>query len=144
MENWIYSAIGGGVLLVSGLCMMRAHHRRWQERQTDPELSDNDRWHFRHQYRRRMQASGMFVVLGLLIPLVDFDPLFRRHPLLWTALVIVILALTLWLAVLAVGDLLSTSAHSRVALGRIREQQRQLERQVSEIRARTSNGHGEG
>ena len=141
MGNWIISAGGGALLIGAGLLLLRSHRRTWEQRQSDPELSDNDRWHYRHQYCRRTQASGIFIVLGLLIPLADFDPLFRQHPLLWTALVCLILVLTLWLGVLAAGDLISTRAYSRRALGRIRESQRQLEHQVAELRARSSNGH---
>jgi hypothetical protein len=42
--------------------------------------------------------------------------------------------------VLAVGDLASTRTHTRDALNRLREQQRELEREAARLRARSTNG----
>jgi Flp pilus assembly protein protease CpaA len=148
VRSWIVTAVFGGSLIVIGLLMMRSHVREWRKRQADPSLEPADDAHYRRQYRRRMQASSMLVLIGVLLPIGDALLLFVRAPQWLTVFWMLVLLLVLWLSLLALGDLLSTQAHARVALSRIRQRQRALEQQAAALRAQVArpertNGRGD-
>jgi len=141
-KSWLASAVFGGALVVTGLLMMRSHARVWQEQKDDSELEDKDRLFLRRRYRRRMQASGLLTIIGVMLPVGDSIRLFLPAPE-WFALYwIVVLLLVMWVFVLAIGDMASTKTHTTVALNRIRAQQRELEREAAALRGRRSNGQG--
>ena len=125
--------------------MMRRHSLAWREEKNDPGLEDTEREHFFRRYRRRMQTSAMIAVIGLMIPLGDvvlprvFDR--EREVLVFGIYWGAVLLLTTWIIAMALADMLSASAHTRVALSRLRLKQRELEKQLDEVRRRGSNGH---
>jgi len=45
-----------------------------------------------------------------------------------------------WIIVMAFGDMFSTRTHSQVAMHKVREKQRELERRVAELRSQSGNG----
>ncbi len=140
MKSWI--AVGvGAALFATGLLFIRWHVLEWREEKNDPALDLTDRKHFYARYRRRMQTSGILVVLGILIPLGDWLIDRNKNPLPATIVWIVVLVLTMWVILMALGDMLSTRTHSQVALSKVRQKQKELERQVAELRSRDSNGH---
>lgn len=145
MNEWIVSTSVGITLIMLGTFLLRSHARTWQSQKNDPELEDVDRIHYHKRFRRRSQASGIIALLGLLIPAGDillpmllpqnqFLALFAV--LFWGA----VLLLTLWVIILGFADMLSTSAHARVALNRVQRKQRELQQQLAEIRRRSANG----
>ena len=142
MKSWIAVGVGAGLLL-TGLLFMRWHVQEWRQEKNDPDLDPNDRKHFYARYRRRMQTSGMLVFLGVLIPLGDWLIDRNKNPLPATIVWIVVLLLTMWVIVMALGDMLSTRTHSQVALSKVRQKQKELERQVAELRSRDNNGHAQ-
>ena len=121
--------------------MLRSHVLAWRRQKNDSTLDDFDRQHYYRRYRRRMQTSGCILLLGFLIPLGDLPVLWQRGLLASTIYWSAVLLLTAWIIVVALGDLASTRAHSKVAMGRVRRKQRELEAQLAEIKNRRSNGH---
>jgi hypothetical protein len=142
MEKWIPSLVFGFALAGGGAAAVVWHLRSWRAKQGDASLTPQEREHYHRQYRRRLQTSGIIVLLGILFPIGDPDGLvpWKGHPLGLTIYWFVVLALTLWVMLLAVGDLASTRTHTRDALQRLREQQRELEREAARLRARSTNG----
>ena len=147
MQGWVVYLVVGATLIATGLLMMRAHVQAWRAEKNDPTIEDDQRTFFYKRYRRRMQTSAMIAVIGVLIPFgvlvlrpglfADAQQQVRVFTFFWAS----VLLLAVWVILLGVGDLLSTSAQSRVALARIRLKQRELEQQIAEIRRRHSNGH---
>ncbi|GAB4145799.1 MAG: hypothetical protein Tsb009_18150 [Planctomycetaceae bacterium] len=145
MNNNLFVSVSVGVGLLSfGVWLLRSHIQTWRAQKNDPTLEDRERLHLYARYRRRMQASGIIVLLGVLIPMGDilFSVILPRNlaPV-WFALYWgVVLLLALWIILLALGDMYSTSVHTKASLSRIRSKQRELEKQISEIQRRKSNG----
>ncbi len=139
-KSWLISAGFGGALLVAGLWMMRSHSRAWQAQKTDAELDESEIRFFRRRFRRRMQASGMMALIGILLPIGDWVDLFRPAPGWFAAYWGMVLLLVMWLFLLAIGDMVSTRAHAAVALNRIKAQQRQLEQEAVALRKQASTG----
>lgn len=139
MQSW--AAVGVGlILIVVGGLFMRWHVREWRAEQSDPSLDSYDLDHYRARYRRRMQTSGLLLFLGLLIPVWDWL-LDQRFVQAATIMGFVIFGLVAWVFLMAWADLLSTKNHSRIALSKVRQKQRELERQASKLRNKDSNGH---
>lgn len=139
MNEWIVPAFGG-LLVLFGLGLMVAHVRSWRKQKQDPELDESERSHFFIRFRRRMQTSGMIAVLGVLVGAGDQLPILRKDPLLFTLYWIAVLLLTFWVMLLALGDYLTTRSHARSELARIQREQRELEKQLAELKRRGSNG----
>lgn len=135
-NNWIPSALAAIVLVAGSVALIRSHLRTWRQRQSDPEIDPGDLLHYSGQFRRRMQASSLLGVIGLMIGAGDMLIPWPRFPrffaLYWGA----ILLLTGYLILLAMADALATAAHTRAALARIRAQRRQLERNAAELKER--------
>lgn len=126
-----------------GLVMIRAHLRAWQKHEQDEALTPADRQHFRKQFRRRMQTSTGIVIVGILLPIGDFIIPWQRlanGPQLFALYWAGVLLITVWIILMALGDLTMTRLHSQSAMATHRAHIRELEQQVAEMRARGSNG----
>lgn len=128
-------------IFVSGLgvLMMRSHIKGWRE-QKDSFTDELEEKHLQRRFRRRMQASALLVLLGLLIglgQLIDGP----EHPLLFTFYWLGVLLLTCWIILLALGDAVSIAAYSRVAQAQLDQQRRSIEAELERLKARQSNGH---
>lgn len=134
-NNWLIAAVVGAALLIIGLAMLRSHQTTWRLQKADPELDGDDRAHYYRRYRRRMQTSGAIAALGILIPLGD-ALVWQLGPRASTFYWVAILGLVMWIIILALGDLTSTTSHSRVALARVHRKQRELEAQAAELQRR--------
>lgn len=118
-----------------GAVMMWRHYVLWKQQQVDPQIEDVERRFCYSQYRRRMQSSGMIVVLGLLLHasnehLVDW----QRAPAGFSVYVCVMLGLVAWIVLLALGDFMASQIVHRKALSRLHEQQQELEKTLTEMR----------
>lgn len=131
--------VGGSVSLLGG-GLLWMHVRKWREQRADEELAEGERTHLRARYRRRMQASGLLVLLGLLLMLSTEKIPWRQAPLLFTIYVGVLLLLTAWIVTLAIADAVSSRFHTQAELSRIRREQRALEESLSRLRRKESNG----
>lgn len=142
IHKWIPSLTFGGVLLIGGLAAVWWHVRTWRARQQDETLADAERGHYRRQHCRRLQTSGIIALLGVLFPIGDQNGLvpWEEHPLAWGVYWFVVLGLTFWVMLLAMGDIVATQRHSRAALGRLEAQRRALEREAARLRGQSSNG----
>lgn len=131
-------SLGFGLFLVAfGGFLLRSHVVSWRRQQVDPEIDEIERRHLERRYRRRMQASGLIVLVGVILPAGDAIVTFRPMPLGFTFYVGLLLALTAWITVLGVGDWIATAAHARVALNRLNAKQRSLERELEDLRRRS-------
>jgi hypothetical protein len=113
---------------------------QWRYRRPDIEADELSRQHAARQLRRRLQVSGLLMLIGILIPLGDQLPFFRQAPAAFVFFWGAILLLTGWIALLAIADLASARAYHRVASVRLRQARRELEAQLEQYRAST-NGH---
>ena len=139
MNSWV--AVGvGACLLAVGLLFMRWNVQEWRQEKNDSTLDPYDRDHYYARYRRRMQTSGMIAFLGVLIPLWDWltD---QRLVMPATIVGLLVFALVGWVILMAFADMLSTRTHAHVAMSRVKEKQRELERQVAELKNRRNDGH---
>lgn len=143
--DWLPAAIMGAFLVLLGGWFMSQHWRSWRDQSRDASLEPSEREYFRRQFRRRMQASGQMLVIGILVPVGDWISWDRDDASLFAVYWLAVLALTCWVLLLAVADLAATRAHSRVALSRLASKQRALEAEADRLRglAGRSNGHRE-
>jgi len=139
MANAIPALCAGGLLVAIGLGLAWF---QWRFRQPDPQADELARLHAQRQLRRRLQVSALMVLVGVLIPLGDLLPAFQKGqaPLAFALFWLAILAATVWIMVLAVADLVSARMYHHLANLRIRQQRRELERQLDDYRA-GGNGH---
>lgn len=146
-DNIWVSLIVGVVLAGFGLALIRHHVVAWCRHKDDPDLEAPDRDFFRRQFRRRVQTSGMLVLLGLMLPVGDALLVWGREPLTATLFWLGVLLITLWVMALAAGDWLLTRIHARgtiATLAQIELKKQELEAEVARLRAHRQNGHGNG
>ena len=144
---WI-APVAGIVVFLIGLLLIRSNRAAWHRLKNDAALTDRDRVHYFARYRRRMQMAVMLLILGVLIPLGDpgKDAVIRlidwqQMPWLAGWFLGLELLIIVWVILLALGDMLSTTTRSRAELSRVREKQRELHEQIAELKRRGSNGH---
>lgn len=122
-------------LLVFAAVLVWMHLRGWQEAQFVSEDDDELDFHWR-QFRRRMQASVMLAVVGLVLPLYSLI----RTPILMAVFVLGLFVLVLWIIALALADYIA----SRQRLARIADDERieqaKLEMQLRRRRQLESGG----
>jgi len=87
-----------------------------------------------------MQTSALLAILGVLIPVGDVLIPWQNHPVLFALFWGGLILMSLWVIMLGLGDAVSTAAHSRAQLARIRRKQRELQQELSELRRKQSNG----
>jgi len=137
------SLVFGSALIVCAVWLIRWHCRAWSAHSLDEMNDDRVRRHYRRQFRRRIQISVLLLFLGVMIPLGDWLMMQRKHPQ-WIAILwLAVLALAMWIMLLAAFDWLSTRMHvraTRAALGTLARKQRELEAEVERLRANRSNG----
>jgi len=95
-----FLAVALPLVLISGLglLMMRAHLKTRRMQWEDSSLAgdDQERTHLNRQFRRRMQASGMLVLIGVMIAagqFIDGKALPALFTFYWSAVIL----LTVWL-----------------------------------------------
>jgi hypothetical protein len=126
--------VAAGISLFGG-GLMRWHHQVWSRQQQDTTLEPGERVYFQGQYRRRMQASTLLLILGLLLNASnEFLIPWQNFPLMFFVYVSVMLGLIGWMVLLAMGDFFASRLIHQAALARLREQQRQLEHTVGQMR----------
>lgn len=142
MDDRIPALVFGICLVAGGVAAQIWHLKTWRARRLDQSLTGEERRYYRRQFLRRMQTSGLIVLIGVLLPVGDGlipKETWKDHPGWFAAYWSIVLGLALWVMAMGFGDLLSTRVHSRDALGKLRQlraQQRELEREVAQIRAR--------
>lgn len=146
MDNQIPALVFGACLVIGGSIGLVWHVRSWRRQKESAEISDADRRYYRRQFGRRIQATGLIVLIGILLPIGDMD-VWKHHPGGWAIFWMIVLGLALWVMLLGCRDLLSTRVYSRDAVAKLRslrEKQRELEQEIARIRARSPNGRPPG
>jgi hypothetical protein len=148
VQNNIWVSLGVGLLLSGfGSWLVWRHVVSWRRSQDDAELSPLDIDFFRRQFRRRVQTSGLLVLLGLMLPLGDALLLWGRDPIVSTIFWLGVVFLTLWIMALAAGDWLLSRIHCRgttAAIEQLNRKKQELDAEVTRLRAQRQNGHGNG
>lgn len=133
----------GIALILLAVWLIRWHWAAWGRHRDLPQGDDRERRHYRLQFRRRIQVSVLLIVLGAMIPIGDWLMVQRRNILGVTIFWIAVLALALWIMLLAAIDWLSTRMYiraTRATLSGLARKQRELEAEAERLRNRGSNG----
>lgn len=144
MHDAAISISVGVVLVALGVWLLRWHVRTWRGQREDDTLSERERRHYRGQFRRRMQISGMLVLIGVLIPVGDLLIPWQKFPRVFALYWGVVLLILAWIMLLAALDWLSSRMNARAAraaLFSLQRKQRELEEEAARLR-RNSNGNG--
>jgi hypothetical protein len=143
-DDWVPAVVMGVGLMLLGGWFMRLHWQAWRRHAVDSTLDDAERSYYHRQFRRRMQASGIILVIGIMVPVGDsLIPWRKQDASVATLYWLFVLALTCWVLLLAMGDMLSTRTHSRAALSRLHRKQRELHAEAERLRSsarRPGNG----
>lgn len=126
-------------LLVCAAALMRMHARAWRSVQEE-EMEAAERDYHRRQFRRRMQSSGMLGVLAVGIFLGQWISEVARPAVVfifWGGVALVVV----WVAALAVADIVATKHH----YGRLRQgvliEQAKLQARLRRMQEARRNGH---
>ena len=130
----LVTVIFGGCVLLAGVLLQLSHRAAWIHEQIDFASDPRELRHFQSRYRRRSQTSGLIALVGLLIPIVDLPVVWNVGPLAPTILWGTIGGLCIWIGVLALGDLATTKAHSRVTLARLEIHKTELMDELERLR----------
>ena len=136
--------IAGALLL--GFAVVSAWLQIRARRALAPFLEEDPlaRTHADRQLRRRLQVSGMLGIVGILLPLGDqLEPFFRTRPGLFFVYWMGVLVLVAWTVLMALGDWMSSAAHSSLVNIQLRVERSRLEEEVRRYRA-SQNGHAGG
>lgn len=143
MDDRIPALIFGLCLVIGGSLALVWHVRSWRRQQQEGDGGSPERDYYRRQFTRRIQASGLIVVIGILLPVGDSLIPWKQYPGAFAAYWVTVLGLALWVMWLGCRDLLSTRVHARDALSKLqslRQKQRELEQEIARIRSRSPNG----
>lgn len=129
----------GGALLATAFAMYRWHRRSWHAVQQ--ELQDEEHLEFfRRQYRRRTQISVMLglVAVGLLTGLL-IPP--QQQPSVFVGVWALISLLVVWIALLALLDLLAVRRHSQLLSLKLLEEQGRLHGEIRKLHQQQALGN---
>jgi hypothetical protein len=142
--NQIKASLAFGIgLILLGSALIRWHFVAWRAHRSDAGIDDRERNHYRTQFRRRLQVSGLLILLGFMIPLGDALMELRRAPVFLAWYWFAVLIVTFWLMLLAAFDWVSTRMHNRAmraTLASLARQERELMAEAERLRGRGSNG----
>ena len=126
------------ILCLSAAALIFWHIRTWRALQSEP-LGPRERDFRRRQYRRRMQTSAMLGVLGAAIFVGQLLMLWIHSRLFFAIYWGGVLLLVLWMALLALADIVATQFHySREKTENVIERAKLQ----AEIRRRAAHGNG--
>ncbi len=135
MELWSSMLVAVSLLLAAGV-LIHSHQRAWQTLQQRRRQMEPSEYDFRRrQLRRRSQTSAMLGLVGIGMLIGRLLIVWRAPPMVVVVFWLGVMALIVWLALLAVADIVSTRLYfSRlrqnymVEHARLQAQLRRLER----------------
>lgn len=135
-----YVSLAVGLFLVLLGCGMIASHVRTKRRhEADPDLDEREQAFFARQFRRRIQASSLLAIIGILLPIGDNQFVdWTQRKASWAAFWALVLLLLGWVLLIAVLDWLATSVHvrnSRNALARLERKQAELQAELHRLQS---------
>jgi hypothetical protein len=125
------SGIFSLVLLGTSGLLLDSHRRAWRAVCQNSSTSDSERNFGRRQYVRRMMASGIIGLVGIVIGL---GPLVPAQPAPLAIYVLVLLSACCWLMILALVDAWATRHHFRQKRGQFRAEELELVHELKEAR----------
>ncbi|MEZ6064179.1 MAG: hypothetical protein R3B90_00385 [Planctomycetaceae bacterium] len=135
-NDWLPAIVVGALLVLLGGWFLRMHLAAWRAPAADHTLGDTERRHYRRQFWRRMQASSLIALIGLLLP--AGDQLLRPERVsqaMAAVFWLLVLALTCWVLLLAIVDIIATRSHSQITLSRIQQKQMALNAEADRLRS---------
>lgn len=141
MQQFLPAIFFGFTMIVIGSAFMFSHVQAIRKHLAEDGVDDQDRTFFERQYRRRMQTSGMIVLMGVLIPAFDIVLVMWKNPWLSSIALIVILLIPVWIVFMALGDMFSNNGYrmrTKAKLEEIRYKQNQLEQHAEQLRQQTN------
>ncbi|GIX03855.1 MAG: hypothetical protein KatS3mg113_0861 [Planctomycetaceae bacterium] len=93
----------------------------------------------RRRSRRRLQMSGLMILIGIMIPVGDIVPMLREEPATFAMYWIAVLLLIAWVIALALGDWLSTRLHYRLTCSALQAQRQHLIQIIERHQARQTD-----
>ena len=142
MENQLPAIVFGTFLIAVGAAMLVYQLRSRETKAEDFKLDPLDRRYFEARNRRRIQVAGLILIIGVMIPvgdsLIPWEQATTTFAIYW----MLVLALSFWTMLLALGDMLATRMHTRVSLDRLRAQQRDLETSAEKLRRQREGDSG--
>lgn len=142
MPDWLPAVIAGVLLVLMAAGTAWYQWGVWKSGPAQLPDGDEARTHLARQLRRRLQVSAMLALVGVMIPFGDLMPIFRRSPRLFFVFWVSVLGLVAWIVVLALGDLASNLARTRVARSQLDAERKALEHEIRRYRTQ-GNGRGE-
>lgn len=135
-DDSLPALIAGGLLLALG-CGSAWY--LWQHREPPPDAEPLARKHAWNQVRRRLQISALVILVGILIPLGDLLPFFRRAPVAFAIYWVGIMCLAGWIALLGLADFVSSQTLNSRAQRRLEQQRAELEAELTRARFRSGS-----
>lgn len=139
----IYVAIAlGSSLIIAGALTRSALIKNWANYQNADEAHD-----FKFQerrFRRRTTVSWLMAIIGSMI-ILGVVVIFQLFPVekskIFAAVYwCVVLALTLWMILLALADMLASVAHVKAEMARIDGERREVENMLADYKRHKTNG----
>lgn len=144
LRDIIPELVFGGLVIAVAAGLAWHQWRSWQ-RQRDELAGDPaaalQSW---RQLRRRLQVSVLLAVIGIMLPIGVWQPLFQKRLLLFLIYWLVVFLTICWVVLLALGDLLATAVHSQIAGSQLRQERRQLEEDLERYRREHDEGSASG
>ncbi|HVW03148.1 MAG TPA: hypothetical protein VHB77_22495 [Planctomycetaceae bacterium] len=138
MLDFVMPLVVGGVVALIGAAMLCAHAVAWRRHRDDSQLEPAEREHYRRQYSRRVQTSTLVCIIGVLLCFahekMGWEHLGKSSVLAYGAYILVLLMLTLWTVLLALGDFASSRLHHAGAAAKLLRERQELERLLEEQR----------
>jgi len=125
------SGIFSLILLGTAGILLDSHRRAWRSLRQDESTSDPERRFGRSQYIRRMIASG---IIGLTGVVIGVGPLIPHQPVPMAIYVLVLLSACCWLLILAAIDALAIRRQYRRKRVEYLAEQLELVRELKDVR----------
>lgn len=139
MSDFLSYTLFSAVVVAAAVAMIVWHVRAWRSARRR-KLERGERDYRRRQFRRRMQASAMLGILGLMVFAGGVMMIYRVRPLALTYYWLAVMVVLAWLALLALADMLATKHY----YGRVRDhytvEQAKLHAELRRLLATRSNG----
>lgn len=126
--------IFGGLVVATAVGLAVHQWRTW--RRSREELADHTEaaLHSWRTLRRRLQVSVLLAVIGVMLPIGVWQPLFQKRLLLFLGFWLAVFLLICWVVLLALGDMLATAVHARMIDVELNRERRRLEDEIERYR----------
>lgn len=140
MDFWLLLAFAVLMLLASAALMV-SHARTWRRVRDRPAPQDAKETQYRwRQFRRRMQTTAMLAIAAVALLVGHWIDPERVSPLVFLLYWAGVILLVLWVALLAVADMISTKSY----FGRVQQSQlvekAKLQAELRKIQSSRGNG----